>query len=88
MRMLGAEVALETLPDVVVSALEVLRPGRLGVAVIGQRVSNMKARPSSIFCGFSSAALARSKVSRSGPCADIMLCSEPPPGTNPSALAS
>lgn len=43
----------------------------------------MKARPSSIFCGFSSASLARSKVSRSGPCADIMLWSEPPPGTKP-----
>ncbi|WP_435871315.1 homogentisate 1,2-dioxygenase, partial [Micrococcus luteus] len=50
------------------------------VAVTGQRVSNMKARPSSIFCGFSSAALARSKVAWSGPCADIMLCSDPPPG--------
>src|SRR6266850_1481952 len=48
----------------------------------------MKARPASSFCGLSSAALAFSKVARSGPCADMQLWIEMPPGRKPSALAS
>ncbi len=35
-----------------------------------------------------SASLARRKVSASGPCPLMPLCSEAPPGTNPSAFAS
>src|SRR2546428_5358397 len=48
----------------------------------------MKAGVFSILCGLSSAALALSKVARSGPCADMQLWIEMPPGRKPSALAS
>src|SRR5690606_1429771 len=50
------------------------------------RDSNMNAivRPS--FCGSSFAVLARSKVARSGPCADVQLWRLAPPGTNPPPL--
>ena len=40
------------------------------------------------YFGVSSAAEACSNVAASGPCADMQLCRLPPPGANPSALAS
>src|SRR5690349_18803865 len=52
------------------------------------RDSHMKASPPSSLCGLSSAPLARSKVARSGPCADMQLWIEMPPGAKPPALAS
>jgi hypothetical protein len=48
----------------------------------------MKASVSAIFCGESAALDARSNVAWSGPCAANELCSDAPPGTNPSAFAS
>src|SRR5678816_3613168 len=48
----------------------------------------MKARPSPSFCGARSACEARSNEARSGPCADMQLWIETPPGRKPSALAS
>src|SRR6516165_3986185 len=42
----------------------------------------------STLCGLSSALVARSQVSASGPCADMQLCRLAPPGRKPSALAS
>src|SRR5688500_13882665 len=48
----------------------------------------MKASVFSILCGLSSAALAFSKVATSGPCADMQLWIDTPPGAKPSALAS
>src|SRR5689334_20206822 len=48
----------------------------------------MKASVSSTLCGLRSAAEALSKVARSGPCADMQLWIEMPPGRKPSALAS
>ena len=41
----------------------------------------MKASVPLSLCGLSSAALAPSKASRSGPCGSMVLCSEAPPGT-------
>ena len=43
----------------------------------------MKAIVPSSLCGLSSALLAPSKASMSGPCGSIVLCSEMPPGTKP-----
>jgi hypothetical protein len=40
------------------------------------------------FTGLSSPFEACSKADASGPCGSIMLCSEKPPGTKPSGLAS
>src|SRR2546423_1396291 len=48
----------------------------------------MKARPPSSFCGLSSAAPARSKLARAGPCADLPVWIDTPPGRKPPALAS
>src|SRR5258708_40202936 len=48
----------------------------------------MKARVSSRSRGVSWAVDAVSYVAASGPCADMQLCRLPPPGSNPSALAS
>src|SRR5258708_34966762 len=53
-----------------------------------KRVSNMKARVSSRYRGSSVTVDAASYVAASGPCADMQLCRLPPPGSNPSALAS
>src|SRR5215216_3587322 len=48
----------------------------------------MKASVFSILWGFKSILDARSKVARSGPCADMQLWIDTPPGRNPSAFAS
>jgi hypothetical protein len=48
----------------------------------------MKARVSSILRGFNSISLALVCVARSGPCADMQLWIEIPPGEKPSAFAS
>src|SRR5471030_794175 len=48
----------------------------------------MKARVLSILWGFRSAVVAFSKVATSGPCADMQLWIETPPGRKPLALAS
>ena len=58
-------------------------PAAKAVTRCGKRVSNMKAMVPSSLCGFSSALLAPSKASRSGPCGSMVLCSEQPPGTKP-----
>src|SRR5580700_3672685 len=56
--------------------------------MIIHRLSNMKASEPVIFCGASSAELARVNVCTSGPCEVKVLCRLAPPGRNPSALAS
>src|SRR6185295_7852642 len=48
----------------------------------------MKARVFSIFCGLSSAAAALSKEARSGPCADMQVWIELPPGRKPPAFGA
>src|SRR3982751_890526 len=59
------------------------------VGLITARVSNMKAMVSLITSGFDRSAFeAFSKVAASGPCPLMQLCSDAPPGTKPSALAS
>jgi len=58
------------------------------VRCCGKRVSNMKLIVFSSFFGASSADVAASKASASGPWGSIMLCSDRPPGTKPSGLAS
>src|SRR6185436_11096370 len=53
-----------------------------------QRLSNMKASVLSSLCGFSSAWLALSNASASGPWGTMQLCRLAPPGLKPSGLAS